>query len=252
MPGGEVALSTLADVSFSSAPSAIKRKAGHRITTVTADVDSDVVTGQEVNTALLGEILPKMESDYPGLQFTLGGEQEEQQDSFGSLLPAFGLALIAIYALLAIPFRSYFQPLIIMAAIPFGMIGALLGHLLLGISLGLLSVFGIIALSGVIINGSLVLIDFMNENLDNGMERNEAIIDAAKSRFRPIILTAITTFLGVAPITFETSVQAQFLIPMSASLGFGILFGTVLLQLMIPALATLQMRAGDRIRGWSR
>lgn len=248
IPEGQVALSTLADVSFSAAPSVIRREAGRRITTVTADVDSDVVTGQEVNTALIDEILPKLTTDYPGLQFTFGGEQEEQQDSFNALAPAFGLAMAAIYALLAIPFRSYFQPLIIMAAIPFGMIGALLGHLILGIPLGLLSVFGIIALSGVVINGSLVLIDFMNENLANGMPREEAVIDAAKSRFRPIILTAITTFLGVAPITFETSVQAQFLIPMAASLGFGILFGTVLLQLMIPALAILQMRAGDRVR----
>jgi multidrug efflux pump subunit AcrB len=121
---------------------------------------------------------------------------------------------------------------------------------LLGIPLGILSMFGIIALSGVVINGSLVLIDFMNENLANGMERKEAIVDAAKSRFRPIVLTALTTFLGVAPITFETSMQAQFLIPMSVSLGFGVLFGTFLLQLVIPALAMIQMRAMDRIRGW--
>ena len=192
--------------------------------------------------------MPAIAADYPGLEYEFGGEQEEQQESFSSLGIAFLLALVAIYALLAIPFRSYVQPLIIMAAIPFGMIGALFGHLLLGISLGILSLFGIIALSGVIINGSLVLIDFMNENLANGMKREDAIIDAAKSRFRPIALTAITTFLGVAPITFETSLQAQFLIPMSASLGFGVLFGTALLQLIVPALAILQMRAVDRFR----
>lgn len=250
VPGGQVALGTLADVSFSTAPSVIRREEGRRITTVTADVDTEVVTGQEVATLLRDAIMPAIARDYPGLQFNFGGEQEEQAESFGALGTAFVLALLAIYALLAIPFRSYVQPLIIMAAIPFGMIGALMGHLLLGISLGILSMFGIIALSGVIINGSLVLIDFMNENLENGMEREEAVIEAAKSRFRPIALTAITTFLGVAPITFETSLQAQFLIPMSASLGFGVLFGTALLQLMIPALAILQMRAVDRIRGW--
>lgn len=253
VPGGQVALSTLADVSFSQAPSVIRRESGRRITTVTADSDSDVVTGQEIADLLQSEIMPRIISDFPELQFSLGGEQEQQQESFGPLTSAFVLALFAIYALLAIPFRSYIQPLVIMAAIPFGMIGALVGHMILGISVGILSMFGMIALSGVIINGSLVLIDFVNENIDNGMEPKEAIIDAAKSRFRPIILTAITTFLGVAPITFETSLQAQFLIPMSASLGFGVLFGTVLLQLIIPALTIIQMRAVARIkRKWAQ
>jgi multidrug efflux pump subunit AcrB len=248
--GGHVALGTLAEVSFSQAPSVIRREAGRRIATITADVDQDVVTGQEVADLLTGELLPQLKADFPELDYQFGGEQEEQQESFGALGGAFLLALVIIYGLLAIPFRSYVQPLVIMAAIPFGMIGALLGHLFLGISVGILSMFGIIALSGVVINGSLVLIDFFNENLADGMEREEAIIDAAKSRFRPIILTGITTFLGVAPITFETSLQAQFLIPMSASLGFGVLFGTILLQLMIPALVMIQMRAADRIRGW--
>lgn len=248
--GGEVALSSLADVSFGEAPSVIRREGGHRITTITADVDSDTITGQEVAVLLEEEIMPQLTADYPSLQYDFGGEQEEQQESFGDLGSAFLLALVAIYALLAVPFKSYVQPLIIMAAIPFGMIGALIGHLLLGIPLGILSMFGIIALSGVIINGALVLIDFLNENLAAGMEPDEAVIDAAKSRFRPIMLTAITTFLGVAPITFETSLQAQFLIPMSASLGFGVLFGTALLILLIPALATIQMRATARIQRW--
>ena len=247
VPGGQVALGTLAEVSFSEAPSVIRREAGRRITTVTADVDLDVVTGQEVAGLLASDFMPRLKADFPDLQYDFGGEQEEQQESFGSLGGAFLLALLCIYALLAIPFRSYVQPLVIMAAIPFGMIGALLGHLLLGISIGILSLFGIIALSGVVINGSLVLIDFLNENLANGMARKEAVVEAAKSRFRPIILTALTTFLGVAPITFETSMQAQFLVPMAASLGFGVLFGTILLQLMIPALVMLQMRAGDRV-----
>ncbi len=246
-PGGAVALASLAEASFSQAPSVIRREGGRRITTVSSEVDTYVVTSDEVATLLNSEIMPQMLRDYPDLQFDFGGEQEEQAESFGRLGPAFLLALVAIYALLAIPFRSYVQPLIIMSAIPFGMIGAIVGHLLLGIPLSILSMFGIIALSGVVINGSLVLIDFINENLADGMERIEAIVDAAKSRFRPILLTAVTTFLGVAPITFETSLQAQFLIPMSASLGFGVLFGTLLLQLMIPALFILQLRAADRI-----
>jgi len=250
VPGGQVPVAQLADVSFGEAPSVIRRDNGRRVTNLTADVDTQVITGQEVAALLEQDVFPQIRADYPGLIVEFGGEQEEQQESFGDLGAAFGLALIAIYALLAIPFKSYIQPFIIMAAIPFGIIGALIGHMLLGIPLGILSMFGIIALSGVIINGSLVMIDFMNENLAKGMAPDRAIVEAAKSRFRPIMLTGITTFLGVAPITFETSLQAQFLIPMSASLGFGVLFGTIILQLMIPALAVLQMRALARIRKW--
>ncbi len=250
VPGGQVPLSSLADISITNAPTSIQREDGFRIHTVTADLDADVVTSQEVANLLEGELLPRISADYPGLQFEFGGEQEQQQESFGDIGGAFLLALAGIYALLAIPFRSYIQPFIIMAAIPFGMIGALIAHVLLGIQVGLISLFGVIALSGVVINGGLVMIDFLNENLASGMERKEAIIDAAKSRFRPIILTAITTFLGVAPITFETDLQAQVLIPMSASLGFGILFGTIIQQLLVPALAILQMRAADRFKGW--
>ncbi len=240
--GGFTSVAAIADASFTESPSQIRREAGRRVVTITADVDEEVVTGQEISTLITAEIMPAIMADYPNLRFDFGGQQEEQQESFGDLGTAFGLALVVIYALLAIPFKSYTQPLVIMAAIPFGMVGALLGHLLLGIPLGILSVFGIVALSGVIINGSLVLIDFFNENLASGMPVDEAIVDAAKSRFRPIMLTAVTTFLGVAPITFETSIQAQFLIPMSASLGFGVLIGTVLLILVIPALAVVHMR----------
>ncbi len=248
VPGGEVALATLADVSFGEAPSIIRRTDGRRITTITADLDDNVVTGQEIADALNKDIMPRLQADYPQLLYTLGGEQEEQAESFGDLTTAFLFALLAIYALLAIPFRSYVQPLIIMAVIPFGIIGALIGHILLGLQLVVLSIFGIIALSGVIVNGSLVMIDFINENLRNGMPIEEAILNGAKSRFRPIMLTSLTTFLGVAPITFETSLQAQFLIPMSASLGFGVLFGAFILQLLIPALALLEHRGKKRIQ----
>ncbi len=247
VPGGFTSLGAIADASFAEAPSQIRREDGRRIVTISGDVDDEVITGQEATTLLRNEILPPIAADYPLLQYKFGGEQEEQLESFSSLGSAFGLAMIAIYALLAIPFRSYTQPLIIMSAMPFGLVGALLGHLLLGIPLGFLSVFGIVALSGVIINGSLVLIDFFNENLKAGMPPEEAIIDAAKSRFRPIMLTAITTFLGVAPITFETELQAQFLIPMSASLGFGVLVGTALLMLIVPALSIVHARATARV-----
>ncbi|MEP5938295.1 MAG: efflux RND transporter permease subunit [Erythrobacter sp.] len=246
--GGFTSLGSIADASFTEAPSQIKREAGLRVVTVSADVNGEVITGQEANRVLLDDILPTIAADYPEFQYSLGGEQEEQQESFGGLGAAFLLALVAIYALLAIPFKSYTQPLIIMAAIPFGFVGALIGHLILGIPLSLLSLFGIVALSGVIINGSLILIDFMNENLALGMEPKDAIVNAAKSRFRPIFLTAVTTFLGVAPITFETSLQAQFLIPMSASLGFGVLVGTCLLMLVIPALSIVYLQAKQKIQ----
>jgi multidrug efflux pump subunit AcrB len=248
VPGGEVPLATLAEVSFGQAPAIIRRTDGRRITTVTADIDNNIVTSQEIASALTNEIMPQLQADYPHLLYTFGGEQQEQEESFGDLGLAFVAALLMIYALLAIPFRSYLQPLIIMAVIPFGIIGALLGHLILGLPLGVLSIFGIIALSGVIVNGSLILIDFINENLRDGMAIEEAILSGAKSRFRPIMLTSLTTFLGVAPITFETSVQAQFLIPMSASLGFGVLFGAIILQLLIPALTILEYRSKRRAR----
>lgn len=247
VPGGEVPLATLAEVSFGEAPSIIRRTDGRRVTTVTADIDSEVITGQEIADALDRDIMPQLQANYPQLLYSFGGEQEEQAESFGSLGSAMLLSLLAIYALLAIPFKSYVQPLIIMAVIPFGIIGALIGHMLLGLQLVVLSIFGIVALSGVIVNGSLVMIDFINENLRNGMPIEEAILAGAKSRFRPIMLTSLTTFLGVAPITFETSIQAQFLIPMSASLGFGVLFGAVILQLLIPALALLEHRGKKRI-----
>ncbi|WP_299323813.1 efflux RND transporter permease subunit [Parasphingopyxis sp.] len=248
VPGGEVALSEIAEVSFGESPSVIRRQDGRRVVTVSANVDTTVVTGQEITRQLTEEVLPEAQRDHPQLLFDFGGEQAEQEDSFGDLGAAFLVALLLIYILLAVPFKSYVQPLIIIAAIPFGIIGALIGHLILGLSVGILSMFGLIGLSGVIVNGSLILIDFINERLEEGDEIKTAIISAAKSRFRPIVLTSVTTFLGVAPITFETSLQAQFLIPMSASLGFGILFGTILLMLLIPALAILQHRATARIK----
>ncbi|MEO1729719.1 MAG: efflux RND transporter permease subunit [Pseudomonadota bacterium] len=240
--GGFTSLAAVADASFTEAPATIRREDGRRAVTITAEVNENAINGTQATRFIEEEILPDILADYPTLQYSFGGEEEERLESFADLGSAFGLALIAIYALLAIPFRSYTQPFVIMAAIPFGMVGGLFAHLLLGLELGILSLFGFVSLAGVIINGSLVMIDFFNENLAVGMDEDEAIIDAAKSRFRPIMLTATTTFLGVAPITFETSRQAQFLIPMAASLGFGVLIGTALLMLVIPSLAIVHVR----------
>ncbi len=244
--GSEVPLGRVASVRLGSSPTTIRRTDGERVITVTADVDREVVTGPEVTDQLDASVLPELAARDPGLSHSFGGEQQEQVDSFGALASGFALALLAIYALLAIPFGSYTKPLIIMAAIPFGIIGAIAGHLLLGLPMSMMSLFGVIGLSGVVVNDSLVMIDFINDRLRRGMPGREAIIDGAKARFRPILLTSVTTFLGVAPLVFERSLQAQFLVPMAASLGFGILFATAVLMMIVPALTMVHHRVTDR------
>ena len=240
--GGGIPLAQVASMRSGNSPTAIRRMDSHRVLTVTADVNTTVVTGDEVTRLLDRSILPELVGRNPGLTYSFGGEQGEQVESFSALGGGFALALLMIYALLAIPFRSYTQPLIVMAAIPFGIIGAVLGHAILGLPISIMSLFGVIGLSGVVVNDSLVMIDFINERLRQGMPGREAIVDGAKARFRPIFLTSLTTFLGVAPLVFETSLQAQVLIPMAASLGFGILFATAVLMLAVPALTMVQYR----------
>ncbi len=241
VPGsGFVPLGAVADLTEGLSPSAIKRRNSRRIVAITANVDNTTVTGQEVTAALEDEILPRLAQELPGLTYDFGGEQREQRRTLPVLGRNFVMALFAIYALLAIAFRSYIQPIIIMAAIPFGAIGAILGHLLLGINLTLPGIFGIVGLAGVIVNGALVMIDFINEERASGKRPRIAIIDGAKSRFRPIMLTALTTFLGVFPLIVERSIQAQFLVPVACSIGFGVLFGTAVQMLLVPALAMIQ------------
>lgn len=241
VPGRDyVPLGAVADLEEGLSPSAIKRRNGRRIVAITANVDNVTITGQEVTAELEDIILPRLAMDIPGMQFDFGGEQREQRRTLPVLGRNFVLALFAIYALLAIAFSSYVQPAIIMAAIPFGTIGAIIGHLILGINLTLPGIFGIVGLSGVIVNGALVMMDFINEERKNGKPAKQAIVDGAKSRFRPIMLTALTTFLGVFPLIVERSIQAQFLVPVACSIGFGVLFGTAVLMLIVPALATIQ------------
>ena len=184
-------------------------------------------------------MVAELERDFPGVRVGFEGQQREIADSVGALMRGFIVALFAIYALLAIPFRSYVQPLIVMAAIPFGLVGAVIGHLLVGLDLSILSIFGLVGLSGVVVNDSLVLIDFVNQRRDEGLPMAEAIREGGKVRFRPILLTSVTTFLGVLPLVLETSLQAQFLIPIAASLGFGVLFATFIILILVPALAML-------------
>ncbi len=223
----------------------------YRIVTPTgAAIPLDVITGSEVTSELTGRILPAAQERYPALRYGFGGEQREQARALGGMIRGFLLALFVMYALLAIPFRSYVEPLIIMAAVPFGVVGAVFGHLLFGLSLGMLSMFGIVGLSGVVINDSLVLLDFVNEQRDAGKPIREAILIGAKTRFRPILLTTLTTFLGVFPLIIERSLQAQFLVPMAVSLGIGVVFATFIIIVLVPALAMLQHDVGVKLRAW--
>ncbi len=234
--GGEVALFDIAEVTRSRADAQITREEGRRIVSVTTNVVPDEQTNQIV-TALEAEMLPRLVADYPGLGWRFGGRQETQAETMESFTGfSFPIALALIYALLAIPFRSYVQPLIVMTAIPFGVVGAVLGHMLMGMGLSMISLFGVIALSGVVINAAIVMIDYANNARQGGLPAHEAIWRAGVRRFRPILLTTLTTFGGLAPMIWETDAQARFLVPMAVSLGFGILFATLIVLVLIPAL----------------
>jgi len=242
-PGGdEVPIISVASLSPGVSPSALRRRDGQRVVTVTADVDASVISGDEANDILANSILADLVAAYPGLTYTFGGEQQQQLESIDALYRGFAVALILIFALLAIPLRSYTKPFIIMAVIPFGFIGVILGHWILGVALSAVSFMGIFGLSGVVVNDSLVMIDFIDQKLREGASPRTAIMEGAKGRFRPIMLTSLTTFLGFTPLILERAIQAQFLIPFAASLGCGILFITVILMMVVPALCTLHLR----------
>ena len=246
--GGEIPLSQVATIRFDEQPTTITRKNGRRIVTVLADVDQATATSNQVVQRVRDDALPELRETFPDLRVSYGGEQEEQRTILPALFRNVVLALFGIYTLLAVSFRSYVQPLVVMSAIPFGLVGVLFGHLLLGLDVTFLSVFGLIGLSGVIINDSLVMMDFINENRREGMDMDDAIVEGAKSRFRPILLTSLTTFLGVSPLILEQSVQAQFLVPVAVSLGFGVVFGTAILMLFVPAVAKGHFRGEARWR----
>jgi multidrug efflux pump subunit AcrB len=232
---GETPLSEIVTLQWGHAFAKIEREEGRRVIHVTADVDQAVANANKVLARVRSELMPQMMSQYPGLSYSLEGQQREQGNTMASLKTGFLMAMGLIFALLAIPFNSYVQPLIIMMAIPFGFIGATLGHLLLGYDLSLISMMGIVALAGVVVNDSLILIVSINDYKDKGYSSFEAVIQGGMRRFRPILLTSLTTFMGLVPMISEPSVQARFLIPMAISLGFGVLFATVLILLVVPA-----------------
>jgi len=234
--GGELPLARAATVEPGRGFDSINRTDRKRVINVTASVDDRQANAEEILAELKSTLLVDLAADYPGLSFNMEGEAKELKDVMDSMKRGYLLAMFGIFALLAIPFRSYSQPLLIMVAIPFGVVGAVLGHLLMGYSLSIMSVFGIVALSGVVVNDSLLLIDYVNTRRRAGDDLREALLQAGRRRFRPILLTSLTTFFGLTPMILETSMQAKFLIPMAISLGFGIMFATGITLLLIPAL----------------
>jgi multidrug efflux pump subunit AcrB len=234
--GSEVPFSQVAEVKMEQGYASIERAQRRRVIKVAADVDETVANANEVRMDLVSRFLPQMQNSYPGLRYTIEGEGKEQKESMADVVRGFVIALFAIYALLAIPFRSFTQPFVVMSAIPFGLVGAVAGHLIMGHNLSLLSMFGIVGLAGVVVNDSLVLIDATNRFRNEGLSAHDAITRAGGLRFRAIILTSLTTFAGLTPMLLERSLQAQFLIPMAISLGFGVLFGTGITLLLVPSL----------------
>ena len=236
LKGTEVPISEVADVSIGKSYSSINRIDRKRAITVSADTNSDKVESGDVIKNVFKQFMPILATQYPSVKLSLEGSSKFQQELAMSFLKAFVLSLFLIYALIAIPMKSYSQPLIIMSVIPFGIIGAIIGHILFGKSINMMSMFGIIALGGVVVNDSLILVDFINKARAQGVKLTDAVIEAGMQRFRPIILTSLTTFFGLFPLYFETSLQAQYVIPMALSLGFGILFATVITLFLIPAM----------------
>ncbi len=234
--GGEIPLFQAATVERDRAYTEIRRREGRRIIAVTADVDKSTANTSVIMAEVLSREIPLLMKKYPGLNYALEGEELARQEMLEALGVSFVFALLCIYGLLAVPFRSYVQPVLVMLSIPFGIIGALLGLTLLGYDLSIISMFGMIALSGVVINDSLVLVVTANRlRTTRQLSASAAISQAGLRRFRPILLTSLTTFFGLTPMIFETSIQARFLVPMAISLGFGLLFATVIILVLLPA-----------------
>jgi multidrug efflux pump subunit AcrB len=237
--GGRAPLFTVARVEESRAYSSIRRIDGRRVVTVSADVDQALSTPNIANDAILTGVMPELEASYPGLRWVRAGATRDQNEDLAAIGSAFIVVLLVIFAMIATQLRSYLQPLAILISIPLGVAGAILGHLVLGFSLSFISIFGIVALAGVAVNASVVLVDLYNKNRAAGASPVEAAAAASARRFRPVMLTTLTTALGIAPLLFETSPQAQFLIPMAVSLGFGIVISGFMVLFVTPAVAVI-------------
>jgi len=246
--GDEVPFGSVADVSFGSSYSSITRLNRERTITVSADIDPELVEPGEVITEISDEFIPGLLARHAGVSYGLEGASQEEQEFIGNITVASIAALFLIYALIAIPLHSYSQPLVIMSVIPFGLIGAVIGHIIMGKAISMFSLFGLIALAGVVVNDSLIMVDFVNKAREKGVPLRQAVIDSGTQRFRAIILTSFTTAAGLMPIMLETSVQAQYMIPMAISLSFGIIFATAITLFLIPSLYILQNDGFARTR----
>jgi len=233
--GQEVPFSTVAEATPGRGFATIERVDRRRAITVTAEVDPSLGEPDKIIADLQKNTLLPLIAEYPAIRFTYEGARREQQETVRSLLFGFVIAMVIIYGLLAVPFRSYFQPLVVMSAIPFGIVGAVWGHVIMGMELTVLSMFGIVALTGVVVNDSLVMVDYVNRTRRRGHRLMKAVQTSGVARFRPILLTSLTTFAGLTPLLLERSVQAKFLVPMAISLGFGVMFATLITLLLVPS-----------------
>jgi len=234
--GSRVPLSYVASIGEGRGAAQIDRYSRMRSIRVQAQIDKRATSPDSVLSKLNERSIPALRSKYPEIEISLAGQQEEQKEFMGSLQRTNLLALLAIFILLAIPLSSYIQPLIIMSAIPFGMVGAVVGHVILGYDLSMFSLIGVVALSGIVINDSLVMIDLINRMRANGSSVFDAVMQSGTRRFRAIMLTTLTTFLGLTPLLLEKSIQAKFLIPMAISVAFGVVFATIITLLIVPSL----------------
>jgi len=240
LPNGDRApLLTVASVEESRAYSSIERIDGRRIVSVSANVDEAISTPNIANATIVASLMPELERNFPGLRWVQAGSTREQNEDLADIGSAFMIVLLIIYAMIATQLRSYLQPLAILVSIPLGVAGAILGHLVLGFPLSFISIFGIVALAGVAVNASVVLVDLYNRRRREGLDPIEAAASAAARRFRPIVLTTLTTAMGLTPLLFEKSPQAQFLIPMGVSLGFGIVVSGFMVLFVTPAVAVI-------------
>ena len=234
--GDKIPFLEAADVEWARGYANIMHQGAKRRVRILADVDDRVANAERIVQTLQAGFLDEVVADYSDLSWEFGGDRERMDESMSSLWSGLELALVAIYAILAAMLRSYVQPIVILVAVPFGVIGAVVGHAILGLDLTLLSLFGIVALSGVVVNDSLVLVDVINAGIREGRSVREAVLAAGERRFRAVLLTSITTVAGLAPLLLERSSQAQAIIPMAVSLSFGLMFATVLTLFVVPAL----------------
>ncbi len=233
--GSEVPFSTVARAEMGRGFASIQRVDRRRAINITADVDDAVASANDISADLSENFLDPLIAEYPGVYYTVEGEQREQMEAMAALAKGFVVALFVIYALMAIPFKSYIQPLIVMTAVPFGIVGAVWGHIIMGLSMSILSMCGLIALTGIVVNDSLVLVTYINTLRASGKKLADAVREAGAARFRAIVLTSLTTAAGITPLMLETEVQAQFLIPMAVALAYGVIFSTAITLVLVPS-----------------